>query len=137
MRHRDGEVIHPLLPCNNRNSLHHTGRIVDLPDVVAAVGQPHGVATGIQIPVVVKQSTRVRHQGIWREELAAPKGHPRVVVAGVVVLQARAVAFRGPFGRGETLVGDTDTAVAGTAIGKVPFIRDDGIALIGGQDRAA
>ena len=33
---------------------------------------PHGVATGIQIPVVVKQSTRVRHEGIRAQR--APGG---------------------------------------------------------------
>lgn len=63
--------------------------------------------------IVVKQSARVWHQGI------APNGPPVAFLAG------------------EAVVGNTDTAVAGTAIGKVPFIRDDGIALIGGQDRAA
>ena len=57
------------------------------------VSIPHGVATGIQIPVVVKQIARVRHEGIRREELA----QFRVVVAGVVVLEAGAIAFRGPF----------------------------------------
>ena len=45
---------------------------------------PHRVATGVHIPVVVKQITRVRHEGIGREELA----EFGVVVAGVEVLQA-------------------------------------------------
>ena len=50
---------------------------------------PHGIATGIQVAVVIKQSARVRHHGIRRKELA----QVGVVVAGVVVLQAGAVTF--------------------------------------------
>ena len=47
---------------------------------------PHRVATGVHIPVVVKQIAWVRHEGVRREELA----QVGVVVAGVEVLQAGA-----------------------------------------------
>ena len=65
--------------------------------------------------------------------LANFRYQPGVSTLGVEVQQAGAVAFLA----GEAVVGDTDAAIAGTAIGKVPFIRDDGIALIGGQHGAA
>ena len=78
----------------------------------------------IHIPVVVKQIAWVRHEGIRREELA----QFGVVVAGVEVLQAGAVLLLAS----ETLVGDTNVAIAGTTIGIIALIADNDATLIGG-----
>lgn len=95
----------------------------------SGVSIPHGVATGVQIPVIVKQIPRVRHQGIGREELA----QVRVVVAGVEVQQAGAVAFLA----GELVVGIGNVAAAIPPVSIVAFAGLVGYPLVGHEDGAA
>ena len=93
----------------------------------AGVIIPHGVATGIQVAVVVKQIAWIRHEGIGREELA----QFGVVVAGVVVLQAAPSGHPVAFLAGELVVGDDGAGIALAAIGIVLLVGGHGAGATG------
>ena len=83
----------------------------------ARVNAIHRIAGGVHVAIITEHTSWVRHEGIWREELA----QFGVVVAGVVVLQAGAVALLA----GEAVVGDDNVTSARAAIGIVALRSDD------------
>ena len=89
----------------------------------------HGIPTDVHVAIIGEHVCRIRHEGIWREEVA----QFGVIVAGVVVHQAGGIQLLPR----EAVFAAEFMAAAVTTIGMVPFLPTEGAAAVAGGNGAA